>query len=152
MRTFLLLAIAARIAAADPLDDPGQRSPTTATMLSLGTSAASLATIYAGFHYDNAGLAMLGMSGLMVGGSTGHLYGARELGDGWKLRAVGGVAFVVGATVWIGGNPLFCIDGPCTHNNTGIDIMYGALALGVAGAVLDIATAAPATERSNARR
>ena len=147
------LALAARTADAD---DDELRSPTVATWLSLGVTAAGAAVGTASWYAPNRDLARVGMSvgaaAFVVGPSVGHWYGGnfREGPGGW-LRASG---------LALGFAGVFVLAAECDDDDdcpvrqwpvaAGMFGFGGALF--VAGAAYDIATAADEARRYNNNR
>jgi hypothetical protein len=75
------------------------KSETTATLLSLGTTALGIGALALSVEAENMALAYVGAAGLFIGPAAGHIYAGetkRALGSS-LLRAGGAVVFAVGA-------------------------------------------------------
>jgi len=133
------------------------KSEGTATMLSLGTTAAGFALLAAGGKSGGDGTMTLGLLTLLIGPSAGHIY-AGETGHavGMSLvRGAGLIAFVAGvvkATMVYGASD--CFD--CDHYDSGnrdnaATLMWvGGLSF-VAATLYDIIDAPRAARRRNAK-
>jgi hypothetical protein len=139
--------------------DEAEHSPVGATLISAGTTAISLAVLYAGMRNNDLSLLEVGYGGLMVTPSLGHIYGdpGHVTTEGVVARGVGTGIMMLGALLSVPNDlhAFGCISNsanePCNSDRTGPDIVLAGLAVVVAGAVIDIATAGPATQRHNER-
>jgi hypothetical protein len=140
---------------AAPVIEGSMKSEGTATMLSLGTTAAGFALLAAaGKQDDGGGMGTLGVLALMIGPSAGHIY-AGETGHAVGMSLVRGgaaVVFIAGvlkATMVYGASD--CIDWCDSTNNRddGATMMWvGGLSF-VAATVYDIVDAPRAARRRN---
>lgn len=142
-----------------PAIEGSMKSEGTATMLSIGTTAAGFALLAASGKQQNGGegMGMLGAIALLVGPSAGHIY-AGETGHavGMTLVRVGALtAFIAGVFQATTVYAADCLD-PCT-GYTGDDRDNGATLMWVGGisfvaaTVYDIIDAPRAARRRNAK-
>ena len=144
---FVLATITvARVASADPRTEP--RSPDLALVLSAGGVVLSSATIAASEvpRGGNGALLVVGVCGLAISPSIGHLYAADYLTWGAGLRLASPLLIYIGSR-------MSCVnpDGDgCTRPGDGQLVMYG-LGVGVfaAGIIYDLVTARSAARRYN---
>jgi hypothetical protein len=139
---------------------PPVKSEGTATMLSLGTTAAGFALLAAAGKQDNGGggTATIGLLALLIGPSAGHIYSG-ETGHAVGMTLVRGaalVAFVAGVIkqTMVYGASADCID-VCEYHDSdsdnGATLMWvGGLSF-IAATVYDIIDAPRAARRRNAK-
>jgi hypothetical protein len=126
---------------------PPAKSATTATLLSLGVTAAGLAMVDVGNREHISGVSSVGAILFFIGPTSGHTYAGHTWNSGLGMRLVGmGSVFVGGMFL------LSCIDG-CDENNSLVDAGFG-LALGGAvlyafGGIYEISTAGEEAHRYN---
>jgi hypothetical protein len=147
--TLAALALTAGAAHAAPADD---KSPATAMLLSLGSTAAGIAvTAVSADENSDVGVA-IGLGVTVLGPSTGHWYAGEPATIGLAARVLGAGAFLYGAA----NLQLLCGLGGDRTRCTGDDsaptflAVGGALVLG--GAIYDVATAPGAVARANDAR
>ncbi len=133
---------------------PDAKSESTATMLSLGTTAAGVGLVAAGIESQNSGTAMLGAIAILVGPSAGHIY-AGEAGHALGmslLRSAAVIAIVAGfidhTTAAV--DCLDCSGQPIADDHrTGDRLMWGGGIALVALTVYDLVDAPRAARRRN---
>jgi hypothetical protein len=137
---------------------PAVKSEGTATMLSLGTTAAGLALLAAAGKQENGGggTATLGLLALLIGPSAGHIY-AGETGHAVGMSLLRGaalVAFVAGVlkqTMVYGADCIDCSDYHGSDSDNGATLMWvGGLSF-IAATVYDIIDSPRAARRRNAK-
>ncbi len=140
-----------------PAIEGSMKSEATATMLSIGTTAAGFALIAAaGKQQDGAGMGTLGVLALMIGPSAGHIY-AGETGHAVGmslLRGGAAVAFIAGVVQATTVAYADCID-QCTgyagDRDNGATLMWVGGISFVAATVYDIIDAPRAARRRNTK-
>jgi len=133
-----------------PVDDEEEKSPGIALGLSLAGTAAGYGALIAAGHTDSEGLAIVGLTGIVVGPSLGQIYAGetgRAVGHS-LLRLGAGSVMVYGAMVTI----FDCWDeegsGSC-DNSAGPALMIGGAVLGIGSSIYSIVDSANAAERHN---
>jgi hypothetical protein len=135
---------------------PERKSEGTATMLSLGTTAAGFAFLAAAGRQDSdsGGLITLGLASLIIGPSAGHIY-AGETGRAVGMSLLRGTGFLVFLAGVIKATTVYasdCID-YCNYNehDDGEAMMWVGGLTFVAATVYDIIDAPRAARRRNAK-
>lgn len=141
-----------------PTIEGSMKSEGTATMLSLGTTAAGFALLAAAGKQENGGggTGTLGVLALMIGPSAGHIY-AGETGHAVGMSLVRGgaaLAFIAGV---IQATTVYAVDcvNPCTgytdnHDNGATLMWVGGISF-VAATVYDLIDAPRAARRRNTK-
>lgn len=141
-----------------PMIEGKTKSEGTATMLSLGTTAAGFALLASAANQDNGGgMGTLGVLALLIGPSAGHIY-AGETGHAVGMSLVRGgaaIAFLAGvikATTVYATDSGDCIDW-CNSGDSdnGATLMWVGGLTFVAATVYDIIDAPRAARRRNAK-
>jgi hypothetical protein len=126
-----------------------EKDPVTATLLSLGVTAAGYGLLYAAEHTDNATLAWTGVGVTLLGPSAGHIYA----GENRHAIITTGVRTAAVAVAVAGVAMSLCFDS-CNDNSNedagGALMLLGASAY-VVTAVYDLYDAHRAAERTNRR-
>jgi hypothetical protein len=146
-------ALTPPVAPAPPPAELPHKDEATATMLAIGGTAVGVLALYAGGHNESEGLLWLGIAGLTVGPSAGHIY-AGENGHALGaslLRAGGMLMFGLGVIALVSSGD--CIDdAPCDGGNGGGEALLwvGGLTFAVT-TLYDIIDASSAARRVNAK-
>ena len=124
------------------------KSEDTALALSLGGTAASVGLVIAGGSSNNGAMISAGLLSSLVTPSLGEWYAGRYVTAGMGIRAVSGVATVVGFA-----EALKCVDadGECHTDSSAGVLLVGGLLGYAGGALYDIATAPREARRYNER-
>jgi len=161
---FLLVALSGTAVAQPALTPPVPPAPppaelphkdeATATMLAIGGTAVGVLALYAGGRNESEGLMWLGIAGLAIGPSAGHIYaGANGHAVGASLLRTGGMLlFGIGVIALVSSGD--CIDdAPCGGNDgAGESLMWvGGLTFAVT-TLYDIIDASSAARRANAKQ
>ncbi len=137
----------------EPVEDEEEKSPGIAVGLSLAGTAAGYGALIAAGNTDSSGLAIVGLTGIVVGPSLGQIY-AGETG-----RAVGHSLLRLGAgSIMVYGAMLTVFDcwgdeegGEC-DGSAGPALMIGGALVGIGSSVYSIVDSAHAADRHNAAR
>lgn len=124
--------------------DADRKDPTTATLLSLGGTAASVGLFLVGVDREDEGLVTAGLLTSLVTPSLGHWYAGDYFTPGLGLRLGGATLVMAGVASAIGS-----IDNENSSGDQGATMFVLGAGLYVGGTLYDLATAGRAAESWN---